>query len=299
MNNSIAWAISDDGNVVSGLAYIDRDGNGNCQQQNQSPPEITGFVWTARRGMQEVDLTGYSRVPSFIRAHAMSGDGKVILGADGPGRALAWVDGKLVDLYTLVGGREVYASNFDGSRVAISTASDGVVLWDARIGTSEKAFRNIGGPQWCEDLDYVHFFLGNLCEQFDPQFVQDTFGPIPVLPTDMTDDGSVLVGRGGTFNTGFIGTIWTEQTGWTTWERFLREQAVPEASIVPFDNPLSITGDGSTVVGGLAGSTFSWRVDLNEVMVCENGVTTGTRFPAETLAKVEAGAALGRCEHLD
>ena len=65
---------------------------------------------------------------------------------------------------------------------------------------------------------------------------------------DMSDDGSVLIGRSGSFFTGLVGALWIERVGWMTWDEFFRRQGVVEASNVQFSNPISISGTGREVV---------------------------------------------------
>lgn len=303
VNNASPWAMSDDGKTVVGLAYIDRDGNGFCQSQRVDPPEINGFVWTARTGMQELSIEGLGRTPSFVRAHAISGNGDVILGGSSGSQALAWVDGEVIDLYSAVGATDAYAINYDGTRAAMLTRSGrfySVKLWD-HTQPGDDAFEDIGGLAWCVDLDFFHFFLGNLCTHpaYGPARLQQLLGPIPVLPTDMTDDGKIIVGRAGSFTTGFVGAIWMEPIGWMNWKDFFAKQGVIEATNIPFDNPISISGSGTEMVGGIAGATYSWHVNLDQVYVCEDGVSVQTGFPNGLFDKLAEGAEFGRCEHID
>jgi hypothetical protein len=65
------------------------------------------------------------------------------------------------------------------------------------------------------------------------------------------------------------------------------------------DNPISIDASGDTMVGGLAGATMSWHVDMNEVYVCRNGKSLKTSFPEGLRLQLRQGAEFGRCEFLD
>jgi hypothetical protein len=116
---------------------------------------------------------------------------------------------------------------------------------------------------------------------------------------DMSDDGSVLIGRTGSFFTGFVGALWIEQVGWMTWDEFFRRQGGREASNLQFSSPISISGTGREVVGGSVGASFSWLVDMSQVFVCERGNSVQTGFPNGLRAKIAAGTRVGRGEHLD
>jgi hypothetical protein len=293
VSSSAAWAIDDAGQTAVGLAYVDKDGDGNCQRSFVG--EILPFIWDARNGIRELDTSGLGFTPQFVRAHAISGDGSVVLGAAGGSNAVAWLDeGPIIDLRAEFGGRDAYATSYDGSRVAIGTSSDGVVLWNPKTGESE----TIGGLRWCRDLDFVRFGT-NFCELLGEEAVNEALGPIPVLPSDMTDDGSVLVGRAGSFFTGFVGGMWIEDIGWINLRDFFRKQGVAEAFDLPMDNPISISASGKEMVGGLAGAQTSWLVEMDQVYVCQDGQSVQTGFPNGLRAKMAEGALFGRCEFLE
>jgi hypothetical protein len=298
VNSSYGWALDDTGNTAVGTAYIDTDGDGSCQSSSKG--EIVPFLWTSKQGMRQLETAGAPSATSWVRAHAISGDGSVVLGNNGGSRAVAWVDeGELINLYAMVGARDAYAASYDGTTVALQTSSDGVVLWDPSQEGAD-AFTNIGSLRWCDDFPFVHFFLGNLCEQgWTHETLVPLVGEIPILPTDMTDDAGIIIGRAGSFFQGFVGAFWSEPTGWMTWERFFAAQGVAEAANVPFDNPISISASGSEVVGGIAGATFAWHVNIDQVYVCENGESVQTGFPNGLFDKLAAGAEFGRCEHID
>jgi hypothetical protein len=108
--------------------------------------------------------------------------------------------------------------------------------------------------------------------------IEAQVGMPPLEIFDMSDDGSILVGRSGSFFTGFVGALWIERIGWMTWDDFFRKQGVVEASNTPFSNPISISGTGTEVVGGIVGASFSWLVNMNQVFVCERELDRG-RIP--------------------
>ena len=115
----------------------------------------------------------------------------------------------------------------------------------------------------------------------------------------VTDKGDVILGRAGSFFTGFSGGIWIEGLGWMSMTEFLHKQGVVEADDVPYNNPLAVSASGSEIVGGIAGAQFSWMIEADQVYVCENGQSVLTGFPGGLRAKVAAGAEFGRCEFLD
>jgi uncharacterized protein YodC (DUF2158 family) len=300
VTSSYGWAVDDTGSKVVGTAYVDRDRNGSCEQPNLG--EVVPFIWDAKRGMRELNT---SNLPvkdlPWIRAHAISGNGDVVLGTSNFQYAYAWVkEGKAINLTERYGAESAYAVSFDGHRVALSLVDPntfqgkGVALWDYARGLTP-----IGALEWCRDVPYVSWFAGDLCEFMTGDEIKAQVGSPPMEIFDMSDDGSILVGRTGSFFTGFVGALWIERIGWMTWNDFFRKQGVVEAVNVPFSNPISISGTGTEVVGGIVGASFSWLVNMNQVFVCERGVSIQTGFPNGLRAKIAAGAKLGRCEHLD
>lgn len=299
------WAVDDSGRTAVGTAYRDINGNGVCSNSFQN--EIVPFVWNKGKGISLLDTSPLVvSQTQFVRAHAISGNGRVILGIDSNQRGVAWVDqGPLIRLSQLFGARDVYATSYDGSKVAFqsyvptgtgsSTKPDEVVIWNP-FAPEGAVPRAIGSLRWCVDLPYLRFGQ-NLCSLgADALYAQ--FGTVPVLITDMTDDGSMLVGRAGTSQAGYIGVMWIDGIGWLKWNEFFRKQGVAEAYAVPFDNPLSISASGSEVVGGIPGASFTWWANLDQVFVCEGGNSVQVGFPNGLRAKVAQGATIGRCEHL-
>jgi hypothetical protein len=298
--SSYGWAVDDLGQTAVGTAYVDRDGDGSCESPNKS--EIVPFIWTAKKGMRELDTSTLpmDELP-WVRAHAVSGNGEVVLGTSNFQYALAWVkEGKAIDLTALYGAEPAYAVNLDGRRVALSITdretyqSKGVALWDHARGLTP-----IGSVEWCKDVPYVSFFGGDLCESMTGAEIESFVGKPPVDIFDMNDDGTILIGRSGSFWTGFTGVVWIEQVGWMTWDAFFRKQGVAEASNVQFSNPIAISGTGREVVGGTVGAAFSWMANIDQVFVCERGNSIQTGFPIGLRAKLAGGARFGRCEHLD
>lgn len=79
---------------------------------------------------------------------------------------------------------------------------------------------------------------------------------------------------------------------------FYKKQGVLEAQNAYMDNPMSLSGAGAKMTGGVTGYSVAFHVDMSHVYVCENGASVKTGFPNGLINKVEAGAEFGRCEHL-
>ena len=296
VNAASGWAMDDDGKTAVGLAYVDKDGNGSCQQSFAN--EIVPFIWDKKGGMRELDTSGFASPPQFVRANAISGNGRVVLGTAGFNDAVAWLDeGPMINLGDINGAREAYAVNFDGTKVAVM-GEEGVELWNPTLGTGPEAFTDIGSLRWCKDLPFI-LFGTDYCTILSEEEITDAIGPVPVLPFSMSDNGSVIIGRAGSFRTGLAGAIYIDGMGWITLKDFLNKQGVIEASALPLDNPLAISASGRELIGGFAGSTFSWLIDVDQAFVCEDGNSIQTGFPNGLANKIKAGAEFGRCEHLD
>ncbi|MCK7598041.1 hypothetical protein M0G74_12230 [Microbulbifer sp. CAU 1566] len=290
--SAAVWDMDDSGEVMVGLGYKDMDGDGNCQRAGAG--EMVPVKWDKHGNVEELpyDLPGFVQ---WVRADRISGDGSVITGSSAWNQ-VAWVNGEFRDINREFGAQNGTAMNHDGSIVALDTAS-GVKLWNPK--TDE--VKEIGGLTWCEDLDYNNFFYGNLCTnpQFGPEYIQNALGPIPVMPTDMNDDGSVIVGRAGSFFTGFVGAVYLEGIGWINTRDFFKKQGVVEASQFPIDNPLSLSANGSEMMGNLAGATITFDIDMDTAFVCKDGRDREVSFPKQLIAEVKGGAEFGRCAHLN
>ncbi len=289
------WSLDDAARTMVGTGYVDRDGNGVCQQAYRN--EIVPVVWDAQGGMRELH-TWFDALPQWSRATGISGNGRVIVGSAGLQDALAWIDeGQMINLGDITGARDLYAVNYDGSRVPMST-QQGVLLWNAMKGTGADAFTNIGGLRYCRDIPLVQ--LGrDVCALYGEDYVHEALGYPLLSISSTTDKGDIVLGRAGSLFTGFVGAIWIEHVGWMTMIDFLHKQGVVEATDVPYDNPIGISASGSEIVGGLAGATMSWLIEADQVYVCQDGQSVLTGFPGGLQAKVQAGATFGRCEFLD
>lgn len=291
------WDIDASGNTAVGTAYKDADGNGSCIGYYSG--DVVPFVWTKKQGMRELDTSNVDwSNTAWVRAHAISGNGEVVMGALGGYRAVAWVnEGEMINLYEMIGARGAYASSYDGKQVALETKEGNVLLWD-HTKEGEAAFTDIGGLEWCNDVPLV--MLGSdFCATRGVEWVHERMGKYTgLMPTDMSDNGDVIIARGGDIRTGFVGAIYIKGLGWMKLDEFYSKQGVLEAKEAYMDNPTSLSGSGSKMTGGLAGYSVAFHVDMSQVYVCENGASIKTGFPNGLVNKVKAGAEFGRCEHL-
>lgn len=292
------WDIDDSASKAVGFAYLDRNGDGICGGSFDN--ETVPFVWDAKRGIRELNVD-FAEPQAWTRAAGISGNGRVIVGTANLSAAVAWVDeGKMIDLQQAIGATDLYASNYDGTRVPMySGTRREMVLWNAMRGTGQNAFTNIDGLRYCRDVPFTSFFGEDLCAVYGEEFLYQELGTAPMTIAAVTDKGDIVLGRAGSFFTGFSGGIWIEGLGWMTMTEFLHKQGVVEAQDVPFDNPLAVSASGSEIVGGIAGAQFSWMIEADQVYVCEKGKSVLVGFPGGLQAKVAAGAKFGRCEFLD
>ncbi len=296
-SSAVAWDIDASGNTAVGYAHKDADGNGTCATYFTG--DVVPFIWTAKEGMHELDTSSVDwSNTAWVRAHAISGNGEVVMGSLDGYKAAAWVnEGKMINLYETVGARNAYASSHDGKQVALQTQTGNVLIWD-HSKEGDAAFTDIGGLEWCNDVPLV-LFGNNFCESLGAEGVHARFGQyVGLMPTDMSDNGDVIVGRAGNILTGFIGGIYIKGMGWMTFDNFFAKQGVLEAQKGLFNNPISLSGDGSKMTGGLAGYAVSFLVDMSHVYVCDNGNSIKTGFPNGLANKIKSGAEFGRCEYL-
>lgn len=296
-SSASGWDMDASGNKAVGHAHIDRDGNGRCETAYKN--EIVPFVWDAQGGMRELH-TQFAVTPMWSRATDISGNGRVIVGSAGLQDGLAWVDeGKMINLGQLIGARDVYTTNYDGTRTPMySSLRKGVVLWNAMKGTGDDAFTNIGGLRYCRDVPLVQNGR-DMCKLYGEEYIFNQFGHAPMVTNATSDKGDVILGRAGGFFTGFAGAMWIEGMGWITTREFLRKQGVVEAESVPFENPIAISASGSEIVGGIPGVQMAWMIKADQVYVCDKGNSVLVGFPGGLQSKIAAGAKFGRCEFVN
>jgi hypothetical protein len=316
-SSSYGMAVDDEGRTAVGVAYVDSDGDGNCQSGFK--PEILPFIWTDKGGMRSLDTVGHDFAnEGWLRAQAVSGDGTVVLGETNYAKSMAWVNGgKRIDLYKLHGAINAYAINRDGTRAAMDSVtsvtrvvdgysyqidlSNGPLFWNARQGPT--AVTRPTPLSWCTDIampPYYDWFTGDLVDPcaLGASYVLGEFGRVPMQLNDVSDDGRVVIGRAGSdWYGGFTGVMWVEGVGWIKLSDFFRKQGVAEAYRYGLENPVSLSGAGNEMVGGLMGVQQTWYVDMKQVFVCQNGVSVQTGFPGGFIDKMKAGARMGRCEH--
>lgn len=296
-SSATGWDIDASGNTVVGTAYKDADENGTCTTYFTG--DVVPFIWTSKEGMRELDTSSVDwSNTAWARAHAVSGNGEVVMGALGGYKAVAWVnEGEMINLYDVAGAMGAYASSYDGKQVALQTRNGNVLLWD-HTQEGEAAFTDIGGLEWCNDVPLV--MLGsNFCETRGVDWVHAAIGKYTgLMPADMSDNGDVIIGRAGDIRTGFVGAIYIKDLGWMKLDEFYKKQGVLEAQNAYMDNPMSLSGAGSKMTGGVAGYSVAFHVDMSHVYVCENGASVKTGFPNGLVNKVKSGAEFGRCEHL-
>lgn len=295
-SSAVGWGLDDAGKTAVGMAYTDKDGDGRCGGDFNG--EIVPFIWDKKGGMRELDTSSVDwSQTQFVRAQGISGNGELVVGINGPSKAAAWLnEGPMLDLYSAFGARDVYASSYNGKKAALYTR-EGTMMWDTTKGLSADAVTNIGSLRWCRDIPYVSRGF-DYCSVMSEEQITQALGPVPMLVFDMSDDGSVMVGRAGNFFSGFVATMWIEGIGWMNVSHFLEEQGVVEATTAPMNNMLSVSADGSTLIGNVAGALISWYVDMQQVYVCNGGVSQQVGFPGGLRDAVAAGAEVGRCEFI-
>lgn len=302
VSSSYGWALDATARTAVGTAYVDRNGDGSCEGGWSGDATIGGevipFIWTAGRGMRVLSLEGVDlSAEPWHRAHAVSSDGRVVLGNSNFMKAYAWVDeGKPVDLYKAIGAIDGYAMTPDASRVALNTERDGVVFWNANKGSRLSAFSKFKQMQWCVDMPLLGLDIS--CESEGAASIQQQFGAIPVQVADISDDGKMMIGSAGVWFSGLRGVMWLEDIGWIQLGDFFRTQGVAEAYRYGLDGPASMNAAGNEIVGGIPGYPMSWYVDLKKAFVCKHGNSTEVSFPGEFVDEVKRGARMGRCEHL-
>lgn len=208
-NNSEAGDVSADGAVVVGMDLATQH----------------AFRWTERTGRVDLGTIGAPSSKSY--AHAVSGDGNVVVGSAGSftdvyagcQHAFRWTEREgVVDLGTL---------GASGCSTAWATSGDGSVLVgasDNNVSSYRHAFRwtKAGGM-----LD-----LG-------------TFGGDDSIASDVSSDGTVVVGAAADANQNHHAFRWTEKDGMTDLG------AIPGSALSEFSSASAhgVSADGRVVTG--------------------------------------------------
>ena len=301
---SYGWALDANGKTAVGTAYIDKNHDGSCEGGYNADGttiggEIVPFIWTEKGGPKMLSMQGIDTANEpWHRAQNVSADGRVVVGNSNFMKAYAWIEqGKPIDLYKAIGAMDGgYAMTPDASRVALSTEKDGLVFWNANKGSGKNAFTKLKPLKWCEDMPLLGLDIS--CETEGAASIQAQFGPIPIIASDISDDGKLMIAQAGTWYSGLVGYLWIEDIGWIKLKDFFRTQGVAEAYRYGMDGPASINAKGNEMVGGIPGYPMTWYVDMKKAFVCRWGGSVEVNFPDEFVDQVQHGAKMGRCEHL-
>ena len=288
------WDLTERGDTVVGLLYQ----NG-CPRPpwNDNPNKFWAGTWNARDGLTALETPDFvfpdwegcsygfeTGCPVYgSRANAISGDGSLIVGhVDASGwKGAAWIDGELVMLGTDTDNGFVgSANNVNHDGTVVVGGGAGADWTEAYIWSPETGTRNIGKMPCADPLDFF-------CQVFNQ-----------TEPFGVSDRGDLIVGRSGSFFTGFSGMIWMEELGMLDFGEFLQGQGIMEAYQDALIGPLAVSGDGKTIVGWGLGtvSQISFAVTLDQVWVCRNGNSRLTGFPGGMMTQLRNGATLGLCE---
>jgi len=286
------WAMSQDGRQVVGYIYDDKNGDGDCNGIDEINPVLWDLATNTATVLPDGQPFGDYQ---WARADGISGDGKTILGSIGGWESLTWNNGELINHtkrsdYNLSGA---HAASENGL-VAMTHYDDGVVLWNPETDT----YQPLGGLVNCVDIELTSWRGGNVCERYTQEEVELYYGKYARATIyDMNADATVLLGRGGSFFTGFYGVMYiAEADKWVHLGDFLKSQGVLEYNAYPVNNALAIDARGDTLLMGIAGHAFSGLLDLSEVMVCEKGRDKKVDFPGQFAQMLNKGAKMGRCD---
>ncbi len=318
------WDMNDNGDVVVGTFREAYSGDAECIAGNGSMavPAIweNGKVTPLKDNIEFVpasygntlnvaikdDDGNTLRTTAWIRADRVSGNGQTITGMTNGFGQVAWVNGKLRDIYTEFGASDSTVISTDGQYVAFGALNldsrfreaTGIRVWDTQTDTVSE----LGSLRWCEDVDYISRWT-NYCDfGFDHESLVAAGAGVPRMTLlDANDDLSIITARAGSLlSGGFKGAIYIKGLGWMTMGEFFGKQGVVEASQFVMDNPFGISANGSELLGGLAGAQITFDVDMDKAYVCKNGVDQELSFPKQVVQAVtKDGAEFGRCDHLN
>ncbi|WP_075593188.1 MULTISPECIES: hypothetical protein [Pseudoalteromonas] len=319
------WDMDDAGKTVVGNSRRPNTGGVECAPDKASSSYGVPTVWDVKTGKAtpltdglefiprswgdgyEVRING-ERTEAWVRADKISGNGKTVTGSGNNNNSqLAWVDGKLRDLYKDFGALNSSVISYDGERIAFGAQrgfgrrafGEGVKVWNAK--TDEVT--NLGGLRWCEDVPYYQFIY-NLCAA-PYNMSHEEIAEIAGLPLNMVldanDDLSVITGRLLINGMPAGSTIYMEGIGWMTGQEFFGKQGVVEAKNFMTNGIFGVSANGSEMMAGIVGlpTPVTIEVDANKAFVCKDGINQELSFPKQVVEAVKGGAEFGRCEHID
>ncbi len=319
------WDMDDAGKTVVGNSRRPNTGGVECAPDKASSSYGVPTVWDVKTGKAtpltdglefiprswgdgyEVRING-ERTEAWVRADKISGNGKTVTGSGNNNNSqLAWVDGKLRDLYKDFGALNSSVISYDGERIAFGAQrgfgrrafGEGVKVWNAK--TDEVT--NLGGLRWCEDVPYYQFIY-NLCAA-PYNMSHEEIAEIAGLPLNMVldanDDLSVITGRLLINGMPAGSTIYMEGIGWMTGQEFFGKQGVVEAKNFMTNGIFGVSANGSEMMAGIVGlpTPVTIEVDANKAFVCKHGINQELSFPKQVVEAVKGGAEFGRCAHID
>ena len=257
---SSGWGVSDNKTVV-GLNWLD------CGH-------VTAFKWTSAAGMTDLGYLGDPDQYGGSRANRISADGTTTVGWDqdvtGFWRGAKWRNGQ----ETLFHQPPVLCCDFDPAFCTVDT-----------VGTANAVNPNgsiIVGEYYATQQSYVdpdsgieYHYCNNGSWKWTPsggvQYLGDFLPDYTPLATDVSDNGSVIVGVANPFDF-FLprrAILWTQPTGFLDFQEFLARQGTfaPEWSLAVAG---TVAGDGRTV-GGYGYSPYAiqgYVVKMPRVVMC-------------------------------
>ncbi|MCH1930633.1 hypothetical protein L9G16_10600 [Shewanella sp. A25] len=314
------WDIDDLGQTVVGNSRKPREGGNECapgqaafsygvptiwNTKTGEPTLLTdGLVFQPRAstGAIEVLIQG-NRTEAWVRADRISGNGRTVTGSGNNNLSqLAWVDGKLHDLYGEFGALNSSVISSDGKYVAFGAQNGfgrrafgkGVQVWNA--DTNE--ITSLGGLRWCDDVPNTYCYAPYYMTHED---IAETSGLPLNMVLDANDDLSLITGRILISGVPAGSSIYMKGLGWMTGETFFAKQGVIEAKNAMTNGILGVSGNGSEMMAGIVGLPTPLTIDINanKAFVCSNGVDQELAFPKQVVEAVNAGAEFGRCAHVN
>ncbi len=292
---SSAWGVANNGTTV-GLDWL------GCTS-------VTAFQWTSAGGMVALPSSGRGQ---GSRADKISADASTIVGWDaiewGGWQGAIWRNGQ----QTLVQQEPALCCDGDPSCTVDYVGEANAVNPDGSIVIGS----NFNIPQvyvdpWSGD---VYHYCDSSPWRWTPSLGMATslgqYNPgsgIPADAFDLSDDGSVIVGRASDWWMGQLTPLlWTSSTGWTDLQAFLAAQGT-SAPGWSLSSAGTVSGDGKTIAGW-GYSPFSrqgWVVQMPKVVVChqpsklraphEKKQTVVVDFPGSLAAHLNHGDVIGLC----